>query len=503
MKTIKQLLSFILLFVLSTGVDAQNPFGHKDTTKNTGRNVYGADDRKAATGWSYKDYTRATAVAVFKNQFQGNYLTGKSLGQNLLDLYPKASYVSSSVRFKDEPAFGFCSGFLIAPDILVTAGHCLDFNNYTKVEWVFDYTNDIQYKPGDRIYIPSKNRYKVKKILTRRLTNSDGRDYLVLQLDRKVTDREPFRYRTGSSVEKDDKVTLLGAPSGIPLKIVQNAKVTKTYSFQPYFSTNLDAFGGNSGGPVYNSGGFIEGILVRGPTKGYYVDQSCQCLKTSSYSESSATYRGVEVMRITDIPWDLLSSGIYSNIEYALETNNSSRLKKWIAYSWIFEEKTLADKEPLILLAAKAGNMNAVRSMVDAGASIYSKDKSGKTMMNYAMESSGSELLNFLLREGYDLSTKDGNGYSPVFLAIRANKPALLRSLIDNGANVNETDTWGSTPLHAAVNQYSSSMIEILLDNGADIFATNSSGWTPRKLAKKNKSKALKKYLKKEEKKRK
>lgn len=60
------------------------------------------------------------------------------------------------------------------------------------------------------------------------------------------------------------KVTAIGYPSGLPVKIAGNAKVRKVTS-DGYFVSDVDTFGGSSGGPVFNTATFkIEGVLVRG-----------------------------------------------------------------------------------------------------------------------------------------------------------------------------------------------------------------------------------------------
>jgi V8-like Glu-specific endopeptidase len=58
-------------------------------------------------------------------------------------------------------------------------------------------------------------------------------------------------------------VYILGYPSGLPLKytdgIVLDNKVNAVY-----FRTNADTYGGNSGSPVFNSQGALEGLLIQG-----------------------------------------------------------------------------------------------------------------------------------------------------------------------------------------------------------------------------------------------
>lgn len=45
-----------------------------------------------------------------------------------------------SERFSSQPSAVICSGFLVAPDLLVTAGHCIETqDDCNKMSWVFDY----------------------------------------------------------------------------------------------------------------------------------------------------------------------------------------------------------------------------------------------------------------------------------------------------------------------------------------------------------------------------
>jgi hypothetical protein len=50
-------------------------------------------------------------------------------------------------RFVDQPSPGSCSGFLIAPDLLVTAGHCSLVQDFcSKFRWVFGFEYDERTK---------------------------------------------------------------------------------------------------------------------------------------------------------------------------------------------------------------------------------------------------------------------------------------------------------------------------------------------------------------------
>ena len=42
-------------------------------------------------------------------------------------------------RFRDQPIGAFCSGFLVAPDIIATAGHCVNANTLGSCRFVFGF----------------------------------------------------------------------------------------------------------------------------------------------------------------------------------------------------------------------------------------------------------------------------------------------------------------------------------------------------------------------------
>lgn len=498
MKNLIKSMLLLLLAVPTVQAQVANPYAHKDSIE-IGRNVYGPDDRKEASKYGYAEYTHATAVAVKSSQFSGNYLSGYSLGDKLLNQYT-ADFVSSEVAFRDQPAFGFCTGFLIAPDLMITAGHCINKSDFRTMEWVFDFTNDVNYKPKQSIYIKPENRYKVKEVITQILDENTDQDYAVLRLER-PTDRTPYGFRTSSYISSGEKVNMIGAPNGIPLKLVEGSNVVNSSSTR-YFVTDLDAFGGNSGGPVYNNAGRIEGILVRGPSKGYYVDQLCNCVKTSRFTEEDAKklYKGVEVQKITDLPWYILTKSIYENLEYAIRKNDRKRLDQWLVYSWIKDETTVKNYENLMIVAAKNNNVDAMKILLEKKWTLTDLDNNGKSLLRVAIDNKSTDMIDFLIKKGLDPNQKDASGNNALFWAINNYDPTTLEYLLTKGVNINTTNSFGDSPLHAAVRQDSYMMVEACLKNGSNIKEKNGQGYTPKKLAKKLKYKSMKKYLRKKEK---
>jgi hypothetical protein len=160
-----------------------------------------------------------------------------------------------------------CSGALIAPDIVLTAGHCADvFFNVVKRAYVaFGWRLGEDGQPpekflADQVYrcslIAQRNDLKEKDGIP-----LSGSDWALLRLDRPVPDHRPLSVDRRGVYKKGTKVAMIGYPYGLPEK-VETGVIRKR--LRTAFSTNLPAFIGDSGAPVFNqASGLIEGILVQ------------------------------------------------------------------------------------------------------------------------------------------------------------------------------------------------------------------------------------------------
>ena len=173
--------------------------------------------------------------------------------------------------FRDQPAAAFCSGSLVGPDLVLTAGHCLrDQDACADTKFVFDFAvesrpnrNQWRRNPTTTVEVPKTSVYSCGQLLGRE-QQTLGPDWAIVKLDRPVTDRPFLHVRRQGAVAANDGVLVIGYPSGIPVKISGGAKV-RTVSPNGFFLTDLDTYSGNSGSPVFNAQTLdIEGILVRG-----------------------------------------------------------------------------------------------------------------------------------------------------------------------------------------------------------------------------------------------
>lgn len=203
--------------------------------------------------------------------------------------------VCPTERFADQPVLSQCTGFLIAPDLLMTAGHCVQTKyQCEQFRWVFGHKKGV-----DRL--PRKDVYRCEKIVASELTDSvfSTRDYALIKLDREVEGREPLPVRTDGYVDKDEPLAAIGHPSGLPMKIADNARVTSRRI--NFFYSNLDTFSGNSGSPVINTRtGLVEGILIQGASDYVKSQEGCRVSRLHS-SEDDDEEKVFRLPRVDDL----------------------------------------------------------------------------------------------------------------------------------------------------------------------------------------------------------
>lgn len=223
--------------------------------------VYGDDDRyELFEKKKWAETASSVGLMVSKDRIENSNSPLRSFNSPTLE----TKYgLCSDQRFVSQPSLGTCSGFLIAPDLLLTAGHCIERNydcenNY----WVFDFVLDQ--RNGIPKYIKNKDIYECKQIISQsfQVMEENEPDYTLIRLSR-VTNRKSLKLSTTNLPKVGDNVVLLGYPNGIPLKVADSAFVTKVKKARVY--TNVDAFKSNSGGPIIDEkSGLVIGILVNG-----------------------------------------------------------------------------------------------------------------------------------------------------------------------------------------------------------------------------------------------
>ena len=143
------------------------------------------------------------------------------------------------------------------------------------------------------------------------------------------------------------------------------------------------------------------------------------------------------------------------------------------------------------------GHNKCVAALLVAGANVNARERSGRTVLHYAIEQENfrgyTNLIRDLLEAGADPNNKDYSGdfpllqilyggYEPLEKHKRDALACSLQPMFATDVNVNHAGT-GNMPLHLAVRRKDPWAVSMLLTSGAQVNRPNGSGSTPLELA--------------------
>jgi ankyrin repeat protein len=146
----------------------------------------------------------------------------------------------------------------------------------------------------------------------------------------------------------------------------------------------------------------------------------------------------------------------------------------------------------VLMAASRAGNLSAVRYLIDHGADVRARTKSGYTALFAALSWPGNAaVVQTLLEHGADanaeveVSRPAHDLYTPVLLAALHRDADSLERLLAKGGKVSrQGGNFGRTPLLVAATTGSEATIRLLLRAGADVNAKDAFGNSPLEWAK-------------------
>jgi hypothetical protein len=225
--------------------------------------IYGTDDRQDV--FEIADPALLNDVDSVVALFDRTDVVDNGNGTSTLRTqnFGAAQNLCPGERFRDQPVGAFCSGFLVAADVIATAGHCIDASNVANVRFVFGFR--MLNATTAQTTLNNTEIYRGVNLIGRQLT-SNGTDWALVRIDRAVTNHRITPIRVAGRIADGQAVHVIGHPAGLPTKVAGGAAV-RDNAPAAFFVANLDTYGGNSGSPVFNSATHeVEGVLVRGET---------------------------------------------------------------------------------------------------------------------------------------------------------------------------------------------------------------------------------------------
>lgn len=255
--------------------------------------------------------------------------------------------------FRDQPAPGWCSGFLVAPDIIATAGHCECSINCSEMAFVFGFIVPDCNEPNIAVLTVAESEvYYCSEVI---ISETGNPDWALIRLDREVTGHSPLSIRREGKVSNDQELIVIGYPFGLPRKYDDGATVRDNTPWA-YFLANLDTYMGSSGGPVFNASSLeVEGILWGGQqdfAAGVVCDRSNVCLDTGcpgwEYVTRAAAFAPLVPWERYDVYLDVNNPPtelICSDVDVPMCEPNET-LKPGTTYYWQVVAKNFCGETP-------------------------------------------------------------------------------------------------------------------------------------------------------------
>lgn len=265
--------------------------------------VYGDDDREEQdaypVGSPIHTWARASAMQIDRSRVQSAQATELVLGHDgtfAERMRASGRPLCPEEPFQEQPILdGVCSAFLVAPDLVVTAGHCIIApDRCPDVAFVFGAGYDE--KGRDPGHVAIADVYPCRDVPKVVAQGVHG-DYAVVRLDRPVIGRAPLPLRRAGMVDDNEQLVLIGNPLGLPTKIAAHGKIVDNAP-EHFFRATTDSYAGSSGSAVIGAqSGLVEGILVRGEKD--FVKQG-ECWVSRACPFDAARCRGEDVSRTSE-----------------------------------------------------------------------------------------------------------------------------------------------------------------------------------------------------------
>ena len=131
-----------------------------------------------------------------------------------------------------------------------------------------------------------------------------------------------------------------------------------------------------------------------------------------------------------------------------------------------------------LIAAARAGDRDGVKRLLDGGADPNAKDSTGVTPLIAAADGGNAEVVKVLLEARADPNAKDQAGATPLLRAAGGGHMVVVVALLGAGADPNASNDKGWNALMEAAFHDRTEVVELLLSKGAPVDGKDASGAT-------------------------
>ena len=132
-----------------------------------------------------------------------------------------------------------------------------------------------------------------------------------------------------------------------------------------------------------------------------------------------------------------------------------------------------------LMLAARAGKLEAMRFLLEKGASYNVADSDGRSLIELSIHWGNPEIISLLQEHGanYQHVTTAGSDMHPIWKAVHEGQGASVAKLLDGGVSV-EYEHNGVRMLQLAIEVENLEVVRLLLERGAAVDVPDIRGWT-------------------------
>lgn len=158
----------------------------------------------------------------------------------------------------------------------------------------------------------------------------------------------------------------------------------------------------------------------------------------------------------------------------------SSKCKKELAFVHSVAERCTPQTTSLhgAFEAAFKGDLGVISSLIET-LDVNTTTVNGWSLLHLAAKSGNAELVKLLLDKGARTDFVTSDGISPLHVAAAGNNRKIIQHLLNARADLKATDKQGSTPLHFAMTNNNLFSAQLLIENKADFSQANQLGISP------------------------